>query len=45
MIPLLDEVYFCIGLATPAPYDGVEYPQVIGLHTNPEINWPTEYPD
>lgn len=36
--------YLAIGLATPTGYDGVEYPQVIGLHTNPEILFPNSYP-
>lgn len=44
-LPALTEIYFCIGLATPAPHDRVEYPQVIGLHTEPEVAWPQEYPD
>lgn len=39
-----EEVYLCIGLATPAPYDGVEYPQVIGLHTKPEVLALDTYP-
>ena len=42
-IPVLSEIYFCIGLAT--PFNSVEYPQVIGLHTKPEIPWLQEYPD
>jgi hypothetical protein len=44
-IPVLNEIYFCIGLAIPSPFNGVEYPQMIGLHTKPEIPWPLEYPD
>ncbi len=32
-----NDIYLTIGLATPAPYDGIEYPQVIGLHTSPVI--------
>ena len=43
--PIFNEIYFCIGLATPTRYDGIEYPQMIGLHTKPEVAWPLEYPD
>lgn len=39
------KAYLCIGLATPTGYDGVEYPQVIGLHTSPEIGLTDTYPD
>jgi hypothetical protein len=38
------EIYIAIGLATPAPYNGVEYPQIIGIHTNPEISLKSSYP-
>ncbi len=44
-VPRFREIYLCIGLATPAPYNNVEYPQIIGLHTNPLIPYPSEYPD
>ena len=39
------DIYLSIGLATPTGYDGVEYPQVIGLHTNPEVTLPNNYPN
>ncbi|MCY7674845.1 dual OB domain-containing protein [Bacillus safensis] len=32
-----NDIYLTIGLATPTPYNGIEYPQVIGLHTSPVI--------
>lgn len=38
-------IYLCVGLATPTPYDGVEYPQVIGLHTVPDTLCTAHYPD
>lgn len=38
------EIYFVIGLATPTNYDNVEYPQLIGLHTFPEVHYPLTYP-
>jgi len=41
----LKKIFFCIGLATPAPYNNIEYPQIIGLHTDPEIPYPSAYPD
>ncbi|MFI8721271.1 dual OB domain-containing protein [Bacillus altitudinis] len=31
------DIYLTIGLATPSPYNRIEYPQVIGLHTSPVI--------
>ncbi len=39
------DVYLCLGLATPTPYDEIEYPQVIGLHTNPLAPFSSNYPD
>jgi hypothetical protein len=39
-----NNIYLSIGLATPTGYDGIEYPQVIGLHTDPEIPLPNSYP-
>lgn len=39
------DIYLTLGLATPTNYDGEEYPQVIGLHTNPEIPFPINYPN
>lgn len=44
-IDFIEEAYLCIGLATPAPYDKKEYPQVIGLHTKQEIAFTENYPD
>ena len=43
--PKPNEVYLCLGLATLTPYDGIEYPQVIGLHTNPPAPFSANYPD
>lgn len=43
--PKLEQIFVCIGLATPTPYDGIEYPQVIGIHTLPNIDFPDTYPD
>lgn len=40
-----NHIYLCIGLATPSPYNGVEYPQVIGLHTDPEVKRLLSYPN
>lgn len=37
-------IYLAIGLATPTPFNGVEYPQVIGLHTNPKVAYSNSYP-
>lgn len=39
------KIYVCIGLAIPTPYDGVEYPQVVGLQTFPHVNPLPTYPD
>ncbi len=39
------ELYLVIGLATKNNFDGVEYPQVIGLHTKPEIPMLNSYPN
>ncbi|WP_047150827.1 dual OB domain-containing protein [Aneurinibacillus tyrosinisolvens] len=39
----LDDIYLCIGLAT--PWKGVEYPQVIGLHTSPGVRILASYPN
>lgn len=36
--------YVSIGLATPTPFNSVEYPQIIGLHTRPETPIPINYP-
>ena len=44
-VPKPKEVYLCLGLATPTPYDGIEYPQIIGLHTNPPAPFSSNYPD
>ncbi|MDW7651225.1 MAG: hypothetical protein SCK29_11735 [Bacillota bacterium] len=44
-LPRFEKIFACIGLATPAPYDGVEYPQVIGIHTMPDIKITDNYPD
>lgn len=41
--PKFSEVYACIGLAT--QWNGTEYPQLIGLHTNPDIPCLPSYPD
>lgn len=38
-----EQIYVCIGNAT--PYNGVEYPQVIGLHTSPHLAYSNHYPD
>lgn len=38
-----NNIYLAIGLAT--KYNGVEYPQVIGLHTNPAQSIPQSYPN
>jgi hypothetical protein len=37
-----ERTYVCIGLAT--PWNGIEYPQIIGLHTDPEVGFPNTYP-
>jgi hypothetical protein len=39
-----NKVYLCLGLATRTTYDGIEYPQVVGLHTSPFVSKPTTYP-
>jgi hypothetical protein len=39
------EIFVCIGLATPAPFNNIEYPQIIGIHTIPELPWHINYPD
>lgn len=39
------DIYVAIGLATPTGYDGIEYPQVIGFHTNQQVPLPTDYPN
>lgn len=44
-LPNFEKVFICIGLATPTPYDGVEYPQVIGIHTLPNTPFTESYPD
>ncbi|MEK4106991.1 hypothetical protein NST28_23105 [Paenibacillus sp. FSL R10-2791] len=45
-IPFLyRQVYVCIGLATPSGFNGIEYPQVVGLHTIPHLNFSLNYPD
>lgn len=44
-MPEPSEIYLCIGLATPTKYDGIEYPQVIGLHTYPLAPFSPNYPD
>lgn len=42
--PTFEQIFACIGLATPTPYDGKEYPQIIGLHTSPDVEYPMNYP-
>ena len=44
-LPQLNRLYVCIGLATPTYYDRIEYPQVIGLHTSPNVKFTDSYPD
>jgi len=41
--PNFQRLYICIGLAT--PFNGIEYPQVIGIHSLPDVNFPESYPD
>lgn len=41
--PNFNEVYACIGLAT--RFRGVEFPQLIGLRTFPDVLYPSSYPD
>lgn len=41
--PDFSKVYACIGLAT--QWNGTEYPQLIGLHTMPDVPYPSSYPD
>lgn len=40
-----DKIYLAIGLATKWGDNQIEYPQVIGLHTDPEILPPATYPN
>ncbi|MCU5340122.1 hypothetical protein OCA10_13095 [Bacillus cereus] len=42
---MYDELYLAIGLATKSPFNGVEYPQVIGLHSEPSVSYPHTYPN
>jgi hypothetical protein len=42
-LPHFSEVYAAIGLAT--QFRGTDYPQIIGLHTNPNMPFPETYPD
>ncbi|RUT40360.1 hypothetical protein EJP82_25080 [Paenibacillus anaericanus] len=39
------QIYVCIGLATANNFNGIEYPQVVGLHTNPHLEILIHYPD
>lgn len=43
-LPNFKKIFVCIGLATPSPFDRVEYPQVVGLHTSPNVAFPDNYP-
>ncbi|KQU56370.1 hypothetical protein ASG66_21600 [Bacillus sp. Leaf406] len=45
-LPLNDfeNIYIAIGLATKTSYDQVEYPQIIGIHTDPGLNIQSTYP-
>lgn len=43
-IPYTD-IYVSIGLATPSPFNNVEYPQVIGIQTKVEVPFPDSYPN
>lgn len=45
ILDVFSQKYLCIGLATPTAFDGIEYPQVIGLHTDPEHPKLPSYPD
>ncbi|UQZ33642.1 hypothetical protein C2I18_08875 [Paenibacillus sp. PK3_47] len=38
-----NHIYLCIGLAT--IFNGIEHPQVIGLHTEPAVSMLSSYPD
>jgi hypothetical protein len=40
-----ENIYVCIGLATPFGNPPVEYPQVVGLHTVPAVKEHPLYPD
>jgi hypothetical protein len=40
-----NKIYLAIGLATKWGVNQIEYPQVIGLHTEPEIQTPLTYPN
>ncbi|HDR7805743.1 hypothetical protein OCA42_24510 [Bacillus cereus] len=40
-----NEIYLVLGLATKNNFDGIEYPQVIGLHTEPEVPMLDTYPN
>ncbi|GAE95055.1 hypothetical protein JCM21714_4262 [Gracilibacillus boraciitolerans JCM 21714] len=42
---VFNRIYIAIGLATPNSYDGVEYPQIIGIHTDPEVTISNMYPN
>lgn len=43
--PQTKRIFICIGLATPTPYDRIEYPQVVGVHTLPCLGFTATYPD
>lgn len=38
------EIYVAIGLATKWGMNGLEYPQIIGIHTDPFVEYPNSYP-
>lgn len=42
--PDFERIFVCFGLAIPTPYDRIEYPQIIGLHTLPDVEHPINYP-
>lgn len=39
---LYRKIYFCVGLAT--PFNGIEYPMAVGIHTDPPIRYENNYP-
>jgi len=41
----INHKYICIALATPNPRDGIEYPQIVGFHTFPNVLCEKTYPD
>ncbi len=43
--PQFKQIFVTIGLATPTYYDSTEYPQIIGIHTSPNVKFTESYPD